>query len=82
MIQKFTQLEPDKIISKQKGDNFLSVVAKRRPALRHIDVSECDDVSDEGLAKLIQGCLKLEPDEIVSNVKSDAFCAAVASGVA
>ena len=78
LIQKFIQLQPDKIISKQKGDNFLSVVAQRRSGLTHIDLTDCEVVTDQGLALLIQGCPKLEPDEIVSNVKSDAFCAAVA----
>ena len=77
LIQKFVQLQPDKIISKQKGDNFLAVVAQRRSGLTHIDLTDCEAVSDQGLALLIEGCPNLEPDEIVSNVKSDAFCAAL-----
>ena len=70
-------LLPDKVNSKSKGDAFLAAVAVSMPEIELIDLSDCKDVTDVGLAKLMVACQHLLPDKVLSGSKGDAFLAAV-----
>ena len=70
-------MHPDKVISDVKGDEFVAAVAENHPSLTKIHLDGCKDVSDEGLAKLIQKCGTLHPNDIVSKHKGDKFLFAV-----
>ena len=78
LLEGCPNLSPDKIISNAKGDLFLTAVAKHRQDISHINLSGCEKVTDESLKKMMSSCLKLDPDEVVSMAKGDAFLAAVA----
>ena len=61
-----------------KGDLCLKALATYRPNLKHVDLRSWYGVEDEGLAMLVEKCLKLHPDKIISDEKGDAFVFAVA----
>ena len=61
-----------------KGDLCLQALATYRPNLKHVDLRAWWGVKDEGLAMLVEKCLKLHPDKIISDEKGDKFVAAVA----
>ena len=44
-----------------------------------IDLTSCGFVSDHSLAKLMESCLRLHPDKVLSDKKGPAFLAAIAS---
>jgi len=78
LIEGCVKLHPDKIVSKAKGDRFCQAVAVNRRKLTHIDLSQCERVTDTGLATILQGCTGLHPDKILSNAKGRGFCVEVA----
>merc|ERR1712100_779070 len=77
LIERCPELHPNKVISQQKGDKFITSVCKSRPEVTKVNLGGCEAVTDPGLAMLLAECRELEPDAIVSNAKSDSFCAAV-----
>jgi len=42
---------PDKVRGCAKGDGFLAAVAANQPSLQHIDLENCDRVTDSELAQ-------------------------------
>ena len=77
LIEQCPELHPNKLISSQKGNKFLTSVCKTRSAITEINLRGCKAVTDAGLADLVMECPELEPDAILSQVKSDHFCEAV-----
>ena len=49
----------------------------QHPDLVQIDLHECEAVTAKGLLRLVKGCPKLLPDQVVSTIKNDTFCAVV-----
>jgi len=79
ILQECTDLHPDKILSNAKGRGFCDEVARSRRKLQQIDLSQCEGVKDKGLASILEGCKDLNPNMILSRVKSYSFCVAVAN---
>ena len=69
LVTRCPNLVPDAIKSLQKGDLFVAAVAKYRPKLKHIDLSGCTMVTEDGLVLLIKGCPQLDPGDIRSTRK-------------
>ena len=61
-----------------KGKLLLEALTTYRPNLTELDLRAWIGVADKELAMLVEKCLKLQPDNIKSNKKGDAFVAAVA----
>ena len=78
LITKCHDLQPDDVLSFAKGDKFLSEVADHRPDISSIDLTDCYNVTDKGLAKLMQKCKNLHPNDVISGEKGDFFLSAVA----
>ena len=70
-------LEPDSVVSSAKGDTYLAALAEKNKGVRSLDLSQCAEVTDTGLASVIEKCPDLDPNKITSNAKADAFLAAV-----
>ena len=69
LVVNCPDLVPDAIKTKHKGDQFVAAVARYRPALKHIDLTGCVQVTEEGLVLLVQGCPELDPDHIRAGCK-------------
>ena len=78
LIEGCPRLQPYSIDSAAKGDKFCGAVAKQHSELLAIDLLGCENVTDEGLKLLGEGCPKLLPDKIHSFAKGDRFLEAVA----
>ena len=70
-------LDPNSVISSAKGDKYLAALAEKNKGVKELDLSSCADVTDSGLALLIETCPDLNPDKIISNAKGDMFLVAV-----
>ena len=80
LVSRCSNLHPDSIKSTVKGDAFLEAVAQRfAKTLKSIDLTGCKNVSDAGLAKLIEKCRELHPDDVHCDAKGNTFLVAVAS---
>ena len=78
LLQKCSSIHPDKINSVNKGDAFLKTVANCRPWIQEIDLTDCQAVTDAGLAVLMSKCQALHPDKVKAAAKSSAFVKSVA----
>ena len=78
LITKCPKLSPDRVTSAAKGDKFLAAIAEHRADISSIDLTDCYHVTDAGLAKLMEHCMDLHPDNVISTEKSDKFLSAVA----
>ena len=78
LIQHCSHIHPDNIVSSIKSNLFLESVSKYRPKLNKIDLTECKGVTDESLAQVVSECSELRPDNVLSKLKGDLFCEAVA----
>ena len=75
LVTQCPYLVPDAIKTKHKGDQFVAAVARHRPALKHIDLTGCMQVTEEGLVLLVQGCPQLDPGHIRAGCKGTSrFC--------
>ena len=78
LITKCPKLQADDVVSFAKGDKFLRAIADHRANISSIDLTDCFDVTDKGLAKLMEKCKDLHPNDVISEEKGDFFLEAVA----
>ena len=71
------KVHPNGIKSLVKGEKFIAAVCQHHPNLTEIAVSDCENVTDQLLAHLVEHCPNLVPDDIDSQQKGEAFLAAV-----
>ena len=64
-LMRNPQLPVHRVASNKRGDAFLAAVAKHHRQVTEIDLSGCADITDAGLANLIENCPQLKPDEII-----------------
>ena len=72
------ELLPIRVLSPAKGNWYCTAIANKHLNPTEIDLPDCKDVTDKGLALLVRGCHGLLAGKIVSSAKGDRFCAAVA----
>ena len=84
-LMKFCKdLHPDNVYSDAKGNGFVSAVSEHRRGLVQLNLTDenennnSTDVTDAGLAELMEKCLDMHPDSVISELKGHAFLAAVA----
>ena len=82
LVEGCPNLLPDNItaVDSKKGDKFLQAIGSCYETIDNIDLSNCENVSDEGLVYLMKGCPNLHPDsvKVKHNVKGPLFVNAVA----
>lgn len=74
-------LSGDRYYNTSVHDASLAHFASHCPMLVDVDLSFCEKISDEGLAMMIKGCPRLQPDNLLSNRKGPLFAAAVAQRI-
>ena len=60
LVRGCRDLLPDRIISHNKGNAFLSAVAEVHPTISSLDLYECKGVTDDGLKAVVEACPELK----------------------
>ena len=65
IVTSCPHLNPNTLVSRRKGDWFLAAVADVHPDLDHLDIVDCDEATEAGLAELIAHCPNLNRNKLM-----------------
>jgi hypothetical protein len=78
MSGSMPHLQPDSVLSNNKGDLFIKAVSENYPKITSLHLEKCRKVTDAGLAHAVNRIPNLLPDNTYSIHKGDTYIAAVA----